>query len=98
MCCSLLTMDIVADLSSWVFLGGRFDSAILAAAKEAEELKARGNTCFADGKYGDASDWYSRAIDTCPAETVYYEQIVRTGADGGVCVVQLRCYRYCTSW
>jgi hypothetical protein len=72
-----MNTHIPADVTSWLFLGGRYAEIVIASGKDAEELKARGNTSFSAGNYSDAADLYSRAIETCPQEQGYFDQMVR---------------------
>lgn len=43
----------------------------VAIAAEAEKLKERGNDSFKDGRYGEAIDLYTKAIDLVPTEPAY---------------------------
>ncbi|KAF8270650.1 TPR-like protein [Lactarius quietus] len=43
----------------------------VAIAAEAEKLKEQGNESFKAGRYGDAIDLYTRAIDLAPTEPAY---------------------------
>lgn len=40
--------------------------------KKAEELKQKGNKLYKEGKYKEAKDWYTEAINLIPDNAVYY--------------------------
>ncbi|XP_028765316.1 E3 ubiquitin-protein ligase CHIP-like [Neltuma alba] len=48
------------------------EGSLSAAAKQAEQLKLLGNSCFKKDRFGAAIDAYTEAITLCPNNTVYW--------------------------